>query len=59
MLNHFGVFCGFVVLLAFVGYELGPYWPNPGPLRAMVAPYWAHVEPFWAILGAALSMQGV
>ena len=29
----------FVVLLASVGRELGPYWPYPGPLWAMVAPY--------------------
>ena len=47
----------FVVLLAFVGQELGPYWPYPGPLWAMVTPYWGHVEPLWAILGAVLSCK--
>ena len=43
----------FVVLLAFVGCELGPYWPYPGPLwtmlghfGVMLAACWAHVEPF-------------
>ena len=41
----------FVVLLAFAGHELGPYWPYPGPLWAMLG----HFGPCWQHVGLVLS----